>query len=85
VEIKEDALIEKVKEGTSDVAKENKAKYKFAKEHFERLNKLYKQKKIKTRYFFTYLTPKDFDKFFQYLRENKIKKFNSEINITLEE
>jgi len=26
VEIKEDALIEKVKEGTSDIAKENKAK-----------------------------------------------------------
>jgi len=82
VEIKEDGLIEKVKEGTSDIAKENKAKYKFAKEHFERLNK---NKKIKTRYFFTYLTPKDFGKFFEYLKHGKIEKFNSEINIALED
>ena len=82
VEIKEDALIEKVKEGVRDIAKENKAKYRYAKEHFERLNK---NKKIKTRYFFTYLTPKDFDKFFEYLKQGKIEKFNSEINIALEE
>jgi len=81
IEIKEDALIEKVKEGISDIAKENKAKYKFAKEHFDKLNR---NPKIKTKYFFTYLTPKDFDKFFEYLRQGKIEKFNSEINIVLE-
>ena len=81
IEIKEDVLIEKVKEGISDIAKENKAKYKFAKEHFDKLNR---NPKIKTKYFFTYLTPKDFDKFFEYLRQGKIEKFNSEINIVLE-
>lgn len=81
VEIKEDALIEKISEEKTDVSKEHKAKYKFAKEHFERLNK---NKKIKTKYFFTYLTPKDFDKFFEYLRRGEIDKFNSEINIVLE-
>jgi type III restriction enzyme len=80
VEIKEDALIEKIGENSTDVAKEHKAKYKFAKDHFERLNK---NKKIKTKYFFTYLTPKDFDKFFEYLRQGKIEKFNPEINIAL--
>ena len=80
VEIKEDALIEKVKEGVRDIAKENKAKYRYAKEHFERLNK---NKKIKTGYFFTYLTPEDFDKFFEYLKQGKIERFNSEINMAL--
>jgi len=82
VEIKEDALIKKLKEKTSDIAKENKAKYKFAKDHFKKLNK---NKKIKTKYVFTYLTPKDFDKFFEYLKQGKIEKFNPEINIALEE
>jgi len=80
VEVKEDALIEKISKEDSDIVKEHKAKYKFAKDHFERLNK---NKKIKTKYFFTYLTPKDFDKFFEYLRQGKIEKFNSEINIAL--
>jgi len=82
VEIKEDALIEKISKEDSDTVKEQKAKYKFAKNHFEKLNK---DKKIKTKYFFTYLTPKDFGKFFEYLRQEKLEKFNSEINMALEE
>lgn len=79
VEIKEDLLIKNITDEKTDIAKEHKAKYKFAKDHFERLNK-----NIKTKYFFTYLTPNDFDKFFEYLRQGKIEKFNSEINLALE-
>jgi len=37
-------MIDKIKEENSDIAKENKAKYRFAKEHFDRLNKNKKQK-----------------------------------------
>jgi len=81
----ENCLVEKLQEKTSDIAKENKAKYNYAKKHFENLNNILKKKKIKTKYFFTYLTPKDFGKFFEYLKQVKIEKFNSEINIALEE
>lgn len=75
VEIKEDALINRLKEEKTDTLREHKAKYRYAKRHFDMLNKLQNERK----YYFFYLTPKDFDKFFKYLREDKIDEFESEI------
>lgn len=80
VEIKDDELIEKVKE-SGDIAKENKAKYKHAIEHFNRLNVLQKDQK----YYFTFLTPNDFDNFFGVLRSGDFSGFKSQLDIELED
>ena len=80
VEIKDDELIEKVKE-SGDIAKENKAKYKYAIEHFNRLNVLQKDQK----YYFTFLAPNDFDNFFGVLRSDDFSGFKSQLDIELED
>jgi len=80
IEIKDDELIEKIKEG-GDVAKETKAKYKYAIEHFDRLNGLQEEQ----RYYFTFLTPKDFDNFFGVLKRGDFSGFKSQLDIELEE
>jgi type III restriction enzyme len=80
VEIKDDELIGKVKE-SGDIAKENKAKYKYAIEHFNRLNVLQKDQK----YYFTFLTPNDFDNFFGILRSSDFSGFKSQLDIELED
>ena len=75
VEIKDDELIERVKEG-GDVAKETKAKYKYAIEHFNKLNNLQKEQ----RYYFTFLTPRDFDNFFGVLKRGDFSGFTSHLD-----
>jgi type III restriction enzyme len=78
IEIKDDELIDKVKEG-GDLAKETKAKYKYAKEHFDRLNKL----QTEQRYYFTFLIPKQFDDFFEVLKQD-FSDFKSQLDTELE-
>jgi len=78
IETKDDELIKKVKEG-GDVAKETKAKYKYATRHFNRLNKLQEKQK----YYFTFLTPKDFDNFFGVLKRSDFSGFKSQLDTEL--
>jgi len=80
IEIKDDELIERVKEG-GDVAKETKAKYKYTIDHFNRLNKLQQEQT----YYFTFLTPKDFDKFFGVLKRGDFSGFKSRLDTELED
>jgi len=79
IEIKEDELINKIKEG-GDLAKETKGKYKYAIEHFNRINNLQTEQV----YYFTFLTPKDFDNFFGVLKEGNFAGFKSQLDVELE-
>jgi len=79
IEIKDDEIIKRAKEG-GDEAKETRAKYKYAIEHFNRLNELQKEQT----YYFTFLTPKDFDDFFGILKTGDFSGFKSELDTELE-
>ena len=75
VEIKED----------KDDSVENKAKYKYAQEHFKKLNKNLKENKINQNYIFHFLSPNGYDTFFSYLKENKLDTFKCELENLLDE
>jgi len=79
IEIKDDDLIDKIKEG-GDIFKEMKAKYKYAIKHFKRLNDLQRNQI----YYFNILTPRDFDNFFGLLRKSSFSGFKSKIEVELE-
>jgi type III restriction enzyme len=64
-----------------DISDENKAKLRYSKEHFERVNKLQKEQ----RYCFKFLSPGSYDLFFKALREKAYKDFKSELEAKLEE
>lgn len=80
IETKDDDLIRRVKDG-GDEAKELKAQYRYAKEHFDRINKL--QKDIE--YYFTFLTERDFDNFFATLKQSTFTGFKSLLDVELED
>lgn len=75
IEIKED----------DDVSPENKGKNRSAKEHFSYLNKKLFDDKIDEIYYFHFLSPSDFEIFFNYLREAKIDRFVSGLDNKLED
>ncbi|HPO04906.1 MAG TPA: hypothetical protein PLV37_05270, partial [Bacillota bacterium] len=72
VEIKDD---EEIKEPSH----ENKAKYKAAKAHFKTLNE--QQKEL--RYYFNFLTPDDYDYYFNYIKNGNFN-FSSKLDAELE-
>jgi type III restriction enzyme len=76
VEIKEDG----------DDSNENKAKNKYAKQHFEYLNKELVAKSINQQYHFHFLSPNSCDAFFDGLKNETIimDKFTSDLDINLE-
>lgn len=75
VEIKED----------KDVSPENKGKNRAAKEHFKILNAKLQAEGIDEKYLFHFLSPIDYETFFQYLREDKLDNFISELDNLLED
>lgn len=79
VEIKDDELLDRIKED-GDLAKETRAKYRYAIQHFNRLNKLQKGH----RYYFTFLTPTDLDNFFEVIKEGSFSGFKSQLDAELE-
>ncbi len=64
-----------------DVSVENKAKLRYSKEHFARVNEL----QTEQRYYFKFLSPESYDLFFKALREKTYKDFRSELEAKLEE
>ena len=80
IEIKDDDLIDRIKE-EGDIAKEMRARYKYAINHFSQLNNL---QKMHT-YYFSFLSPKDFDNFFAVLRNANFSGFVSELDSELVE
>ena len=64
----------------NDVSDENRAKLRYAKEHFGRVNDLQKEQ----RYYFKFLSPGSFDFFFKALMNGAYKDFKSELEAKLE-
>lgn len=64
-------------------SEENKKKNEYATAHFDRVNDNLKKENNSLRYKFTFLTEKNFNIFFQSLREGKIKSFRSELDVKL--
>ena len=77
VEIKSD---DAMKETDPDF-EENKAKLQYSRKHFKRLNK----KKTGNTYYFKFLTPVDYDLFFQKIRDKDYISFKSKLEAKLEE
>lgn len=75
VEIKDDGEI-------NDPSPENIKKYQFAEAHFQRLNQWHSES-AKELYQLNFLTPRDYDKFFQRMRESNLVGFKSELDIAL--
>lgn len=76
IEIKDDSEI-------NDPSPENQKKYEYAKAHFERLNQWLLKADIAVKYQFNFLTPKSFNLFFQLIRNDELKDFRSELDVTL--
>lgn len=68
-----------------DNSPENKGKNRAAKEHFSLLNKKLSDEGIQEKYLFHFLSPMDYEIFFQYLREDKLDSFVSGLDNSLEE
>lgn len=67
-----------------DDSDENKAKYKYAKEHFERLNKRLEDQKIKQKYIFHFLSPNGYITFFEYLKNEALLEWQDKFRCELE-
>jgi len=78
-----DILVIEIKgdEEIDDPSDENKGKYRYARQHFETLN----QQQSECRYFFHFLTPRDYDAFFKFLREGNYGSFVSALDAVLGE
>ncbi len=70
-------------EEISEPSPENKKKYEYAFEHFQRLNKWLKKEGLATRYQLNFVSPKDYNQFFQRLRVNTVNDFRSELDIVM--
>ena len=55
-----------------DASDENKAKYRWAKEHFKTLNEELKKNGVKQQYFFHFLSPASYDEFADYLLDGRL-------------
>ena len=71
-----------------DNTDENKAKYKYAKNHFDRLNKKIEEQGLKQRYILHFLSPNGYTTFFEYLKNGILlegqDKFRCELENLLE-
>lgn len=74
-----DILVVEIKED-GDISPENKAKLKYAREHFDRVNHLQSEH----RYYFKFLSPQSYDIFFQKLREGEYQEFKSSLEADLD-
>ena len=69
-----------------DDSDENKAKYKYALDHFKKLNDRLEEVKVYQKYIFHFLSPNNYQAFFEYLSDGRLFKgeFKSELEILLE-
>jgi len=72
-----------------DNSEENKAKYKYAKDHFARLNQKLEESGVRQKYLFHFLSPGGYATFFEYLKDGRIlsgqENFRCELENLLEE
>lgn len=69
-----------------DDSEENKAKYRWGRQHFEDLNEELKSAKIKQQYFFHFLSPNSYEEFAKYFCDNRVfeRKFRSKLEDLLD-
>jgi type III restriction enzyme len=79
IKVGQDILVIEIK-ADGDISDENRAKLKYAKEHFNRVNSLQPEQ----RYYFKFLSPGSYDLFFQRLREGKYQDFVSTLEADLD-
>jgi len=72
IKLGNDILVIEIKQD-GDISDENKAKLKYAREHFNRVNSLQSEQQ----YYFKFVSPKSYDLFFQKIREGKYQDFTS--------
>lgn len=63
---------------------ENQKKYEYATDHFKRLNQWLSKEGSTVRYQLNFLTQRDYNKFFQKIRDNDLRGFRSELDVVLE-
>lgn len=76
-------LVVEIKSDKDD-SDENKAKYKYALDHFERLNKILNENGIKENYIFHFLSPNGYTEFFEYLKNGTLLKGQDKFRCELE-
>lgn len=77
-------VVIEIKDNKDDSA-ENKGKNRAAREHFKLLNEKLEASGIKEKYLFHFLSPNDYEIFFEYLRNDKLDTFVSELDNLLDE
>ena len=80
LKVNNDILSIEVKQD-GDIAPENIAKLRYAREHFNRVNNLQSE----SRYYFKFLSPESYDLFFQALRNRRYQTFKSKLEADLEQ
>ena len=70
-------------EEIADPSPENVKKREFAAEHFKRLNEWLEKDGISVRYQLNMLSPRDFNKFFQNMRNRELVGFRSELDVAI--
>jgi len=78
IKIGKDILVVEIK-GDEDVTEVNKGKLKYAKKHFEELNR----KQNKCRYYFKFLSPEDYSSFFDSVKAGTYKNYVSNLEAEL--
>ena len=78
IRVGDNILVVEIKEDR-DTSPENRAKLKYAREHFGRVNGL----QSKQRYYFKFLSPESYNVFFQKLRGGEYREFTSELEADL--
>ncbi len=82
LKIGENVIVVEIKSDGDD-SEENKAKYRWAKKHFEDMNEELKKAKIKQKYFFHFLSPMNYSEFTEYLIDGRL--FKGEFRSVLED
>ncbi len=72
-------------EELKEPSEENRKKNEYAVAHFERVNQHLEQEGSPIQYKFNFLTPTNFNTYFQYLREGRIADYRSELDVKLSE
>jgi len=80
IKVGNDILVIEIKQD-GDLSAENKAKLRYAKEHFKRVSGLQSEQ----RYYFKFLSPESYDLLFQRLREGKYQDFTARLEAGLDE
>lgn len=79
IKVGDDIIVVEIKMD-NDISDENKAKLRYAREHFAKVNELQKEQQ----YYFTLLSPCSYDLFFNSFQEKTYKDFKSELEAKLE-